>query len=276
MVPLDAKEVTLPDGTFVENGAMFHRNFLTDPATRKFISQANIEAFIPCGGFKDTINHANVHGFLDNFQELKFIVEGANIFFDDASRRHIATATTIKHIKDSSANKGGVFSSSIAEVLTAFLLGEDYEEKLLEDVATKWALIKDIMLLVDKYSVAETSMLIHIHEATSIPLFELSEKTSEQIFALQTVCEENLPAILEDESLVRQIMENYIPGILITKLGREAIMRILNSDEIKAYRDAIITKKISSMAFYKYGLEWDAFMAKITEDFFSAVASIVE
>ncbi|MBF0202344.1 MAG: NAD-glutamate dehydrogenase [Desulfamplus sp.] len=276
MVPMNAREITLPDGTFVENGAIFHRNFLTDPANRKFISQADIKAFIPCGGFKDTINHANVNGFLNNFQELKFIVEGANVFFDDASRRHIATLTGIKQIKDSSANKGGVFSSSIAEVLTAFLLGEDYEEKLLKDVATKWALTRDIMVLVSRYASEETGMLIKIHEADSIPLFELSEKTSERIFALQAVCEENLPQILEDGELVWKIMENYIPGILITKLGREAIMKTLNSDEIRYYRDAIITKKLSSMAFYKYGLGWDMFMESVDKDFFGAIATVFE
>lgn len=276
MVPLKAKEVTLPDGTFVENAAVFHRNFLTDPATRKYVGHANIQAFIPCGGFKDTINHTNVQRFLANFQELKFIVEGANVFFDDASRRYIAKKTGIKHIKDSSANKGGVFSSSIAEVLTAFLLGEDYEEKLQKDVAFKWALIKDILLLVDKYAAAETAMLIQIHEASGEPLFELSEKTSERIFAFQAVCEEKLPEILANESAVWQVMEHYIPGILIRKLGRETIMAILNSEEISAYRDAIITKKLASLAFYKFGPEWDGFMEKAEGDFGSAVEFILE
>lgn len=275
MVPIASREVTLPDGTFIENSAMFHRTFLTDPANRRFIEKANIQAFIPCGGFKDTINHSNVHNFVSVFKELKFIVEGANVFFDDASRRYLATSTSIKQIKDSSANKGGVFSSSIAEVLTAFLLGEDYEDKLLKDVPTKWALTRDIMLLVDKYSSLETGMLIKIHEADpSVPLFTLSEKTSEQIFALQDICEEKIETILADEPSVWKVMENYIPQILISKLGKETIMNILNSEELMSYRNAIITKKLSSMAFYKYGLEWDAFMKKVNSDFTGAVASI--
>ena len=84
-VAMSAKNVTLPDGTLVEDGTLFHRTFLTDPANRKRIQAADIRAFIPCGGFKDTINHSNVKGFLENFKELAFIVEGANVFFDDAS-----------------------------------------------------------------------------------------------------------------------------------------------------------------------------------------------
>lgn len=276
MVPLNGKEITLPDGTFIENGAIFHRNFLTDPANRKYIEAADIQAFIPCGGFKDTINHSNVNAFLGNFKELKFIVEGANVFFDDAARRHIAFQTGIKQIKDSSANKGGVFSSSVAEVLTAFLLGEEYEEKLMEDIDTKWALTRDIMQLVEKYAAAETGMLIQIHEDTRTPLFQLSEITSEQIFALQAICEEKLSLILENQDLVWKIMETYIPAILVTKLGREAIMKTLNSDAISAYRDAIVTKKLSSMAFYKYGREWDAFLEKVTKDFSTAVGTIFD
>ena len=276
MVPLKAKEITLPDGAFVENAAVFHRNFLTDPFSRKYIRRAGIQAFIPCGGFKDTIHHTNVQAFLNNFQELKFIVEGANVFFDDASRRHIAKHTTIKQIKDSSANKGGVFSSSIAEVLTAFLLGEDYEEKLQKDIPFKWALIKNIMSLVDRYAAAETAILIQIHEKTGTPLFELSERTSEQIFAFQAVCEERLPGILADPSAVWKIMENYVPEILIRKLGRKAIMGILNSEEISAYRDAIITKKLASMAFYKFGPGWDEFMDKAVKDFASTVQAILQ
>ncbi|MCP4722971.1 MAG: NADP-specific glutamate dehydrogenase GdhA, partial [Desulfobacteraceae bacterium] len=106
-VQLKAKNITLPDGTFVEDGAIFHRNFLTDPDNRKYIEKANIQAFIPCGGFKDTINHGNVRQFASQFKELKFIVEGANVFFDDTARRYIAGSTQISQIKDTSANKGG-------------------------------------------------------------------------------------------------------------------------------------------------------------------------
>ena len=189
-VPITAKNVKLPDGTLIEDGAMFHRNFLTDIDNRELIRQANIGAFIPCGGVKDTVNHGNVKRFLALFQELRFIVEGANVFFDDASRRHIATSTAIKQIKDTTANKGGVFSSSIAEVLTGFLLQDDYEEKLLNHTETRWELIRNVMSLVERHARAETSMLIRIHETDpSVPLFVLSEQTSERIFALQDLFE---------------------------------------------------------------------------------------
>ena len=276
VVPLTAQRFTLPDGTVVEDGALFHRSFLTNPENRKYIGVADIRAFIPCGGFKDTINHGNVKGFLENFRELAFIVEGANVFFDDAARRYIATQSAVKQIKDSTANKGGVFSSSVSEVLTAFLFGDDYEENLLKDMETRWGLIGDIMGLVDTHSRAEADMLIRIHEADpSVPLFDLSERTSEQIFALQSLLEERIADILEDDELVWRIMEHYIPAILVQRLGKERIMEKFNVPELQPYRDAIITKKLSSMAFYRYGLDWEAFLQRVETGFAEAVKAVV-
>ena len=274
-VPITARNVTLPDGRLVADGAMFHRNFLVDPDNRELIRAANIGAFIPCGGFKDTVNHGNVKRFLALFQELRFIVEGANVFFDDAARRHIAT-TTIKQIKDTTANKGGVFSSSIAEVLTGFLLQDDYEEKLLNHTDTRWELIGNVLSLVDTHARAETSMLLKLHEADpSVPLFVLSEQTSEQIFALQDLFQARIAEILADEELVWRILLHYIPGVLIRQLGREAILSTLHTQELTAYRDAILTKKLASMAFYAFGDRWTEFLAGIEADFAAAVGRIL-
>ncbi|MCG8531209.1 MAG: hypothetical protein MI749_11145, partial [Desulfovibrionales bacterium] len=251
-VPLRGKNITLPDGTLVEDGAIFHRNFITDPANRKYIEQANIQAFIPCGGFKDTINQSNVAAFVDLFKELRFIVEGANVFFADAARRYIAGETKILQIKDSSANKGGVFSSSVAEVLTAFLFENDYEAKLLEDPVTRWALIRDMLTMVSTYAGLEAQMLLDVHgKDSSVPLFVLSEVTSEKIFAFQKQVEEQLDAITADRDLMMKIFSAYVPGVLMENLGGETVLDIMNSEKMTAYRNAIVTKKLASLAFYK-------------------------
>jgi glutamate dehydrogenase len=276
-VPLKGKDISLPDGTFVADGAMFHRNFITDPANRKFIEQANIQAFIPCGGFKDTINQRNVKDFTSLFSELRFIVEGANVFFDDSARRYIAKKTGILQIKDSSANKGGVFSSAVAEVLTAFLFEDDYEKRLLEDVSTRWALIRDMLNLVRTHACNETAMLLEIHEKNpETPLFVLSELTSEQIFAFQTQVADAMDAILVDEDLLWQVMVAYIPGVLVKILGREAILGIMNAEKLRAYRNAIVTKKLASTAFYRHGSEWDAYVASTRKGFVPAMKALFE
>jgi len=270
MVPLTAKDITLPDGTRIEDGALFHRTFLADAGNRKYIHEANIRAFIPCGGFKDTINGRNVKPFVENFQELQFIVEGANVFFDDVARRYIATTTDILQIKDSTANKGGVFSSSIAEVLTGFLFQDQYEEQLLNDQETRWALIKEIIQLGERYSRQETELLLQLYDMDPmVPLFDLSERTSEQIFALQSHLMTRLDRILADEELVWLVMQHYIPSVLIDKLGRKAIMAILGTAQLQTYRDAIVAKKLASMAYYRFGTNWENFLQELDTDFFA-------
>ena len=143
------------------------------------------------------------------------------------------------------------------------------------DKATRWALIRDIMMLVKTNASVETDMLIRIHEKDpQVPLFVLSEKTSEQIFSFQAIVAEHMDAILSDENLLWVILEAYIPAILVKSLGREAILRILNSDKLKAYRNAIITKKLSAIAFYENGLNWDAYMEKANSDFPGTVRAL--
>ncbi|PIE57003.1 MAG: NADP-specific glutamate dehydrogenase GdhA [Desulfobulbus propionicus] len=273
-VPLGARNVHLPDGSVIDDGTVFHRDFLTNPANRKWIAQAGIGAFIPCGGFKDTINRSNVNPFLELFQELRFIVEGANVFFDDAARRTIAQAGILQ-IKDSSANKGGVYSSSVAEVLTAFLLGNQYEEKLLNDQKIRWSLIRDIITSVEEYARAETAMLLTLHKRDpKVPLFELSELTSEQIFSLQALAEQRLDEFLGDPELVWQVLVRYIPPVLVRVLGREKILALLSSPELMSYRNAILTKKLAAMAFYRFGMEWEQLVEEFTDDFIGTARKV--
>jgi glutamate dehydrogenase len=277
LVPFSARHVRLPDGTVVENGALFHRNFLSTPENRRFIREADIQAFIPCGGFKDTVNRGNVRHFLSVFKELRFIVEGANVFFEEAARRTIAATTPIKHIKDITANKGGVFSSAIAEVLPALLLEEDYEAGLIHDERSRWALIREVMMRVARNARLETEMLIRIHDADpEIALFALSERTSEQILELQDICLRNLADILQDQNLVWAVLERYIPATLIEMVGKESILHKLDSATLQPYRDAIITKKLSSLAFYKYGAEWKLFYARLQTNFIKGIRGVID
>ena len=161
-------------------------------------------------------------------------------------------------------------------MLTGFLLQDDYEERLLNHTDTRWELIGNVLSLVDTHARAETSMLLKLHEADpSMPLFVLSEQTSEQIFTLQDLFQARITEILADEELVWRILLHYIPEVLIRQLGREAILSTLHTPELTAYRDAILTKKLASMAFYAFGDRWDEFLAGIEADFAAAVGRIL-
>jgi glutamate dehydrogenase len=256
------RNVTLPDGTLIEDGAFFHSHVLTAPESQTFLRQARLRAFIPCGGQKDTINFANVRAFLMNFPDLRLIVEGANVFFDDSAREVIAQESAIVQIKDSTANKGGVTSSSLAEVLTAFLLGEDYERLLVDDMHTRYRLVRELLGIVGDNARAETEMLLDLHAAApTVPLYRLSVQTSERLLAFQERLRGRLGRILADAGLVRRVVLAYVPRVLVDILGADLLLERLAAPELQAYRAAIVTKKLAALALYRHAVAWEDFLA---------------
>ncbi|MDH7568653.1 MAG: NADP-specific glutamate dehydrogenase GdhA, partial [Armatimonadota bacterium] len=274
-VPRTPGPVRLPDGTEVPDGAYFHRRFLVDPAVRRLVADAHIQAFLPCGGFKDTINGENVGVFLQNFPELRVIVEGANVFFSDAARDWIARESNILQIKDSTANKGGVTCSAIAEVLSMFLLGDRYERVLVHDARLRSRFIGSIFQLIAHNAVAETRVLLNLRRKTGVPLHTLSVTTSEALLSLQDRLYRHLEAIAADKEVVDAVIRAYVPAVLLEHLGLKRVLSLLNRPELRAYRDAILTKKIAAMALYRYAEEWEALTRRVEEDCLGTVREIV-
>lgn len=274
-VPATAARVFLPDGTMVDDSAFFHRDFLFNPEMRAYIRKADIRACLPCGGFKVGVTGRTVTFFLENFKELEFIVEGAGLFFDNGARRHIATNACIRHLKDSTANKGGVFSSVMAEILPALLLGDQYETAVLEDFNVCQELIQEVLCLVETHAIAETNILIRRCKADPhTPLFAQSDKAGEEVLALQEIFRIRLDNILKQKNQVWKILAAYVPKTLVKLMGKKRIMDILNSDSMREYRDAVITKQLAATAFYRFGLEWEHFMAALEKDFTGIVAGL--
>jgi len=265
-IPRTSESCTLPDGTWVEDGSYFHRTFLSDSALRDLIAQAGIQVFVPCGGLKDTINANNVRPFLELFRELQVIVEGANVFFDDTAREMIARKSGIVQIRDSSANKGGVTSSSVAEVLPAFLLAERYDEVFVNDLKFKSELVRCVFALITRNAVAETEMLLNLHARTGTPLYQLSVDTSEQLLVLQKWLFQRLDLILQHSEIVSLAVKSYVPGVLVEKVGIAGILRILGNPEMQAYRNAVLTKSIAATALYQNALEWTDFLSRLQSD----------
>lgn len=273
-VPRVAGEFKLPDGTVIPDAQFFHRNFLTDPQMRKYIAEAGIQAFVPCGGFKDTINGDNVQGFLELFQELQIIVEGANVFFDDASREYIARQSSILHIKDSSANKGGVTCSAIAEVLTAFVLGERYDAVLVDNPDTRSELIRAVFDLIAANTAAETQALLNLYESSGEPLYSLSIRTSLELLEMQDYLTERLDEILPLSDVIKQVIEGYVPEVLLKEQGLTKVKNLLNRAELQSYRNAIVTKKLAALALYRYAADWDGFQKRLQADFIGTLRGL--
>jgi len=123
------------------------------------------------------------------------------------------------------------------------------------------------MLLVEEYARIETAMLLDLHRQDKESyLFELSEQSSELIFDFQDYLEEHLAEILADLELTWAIIKAYTQKVLIETLGKDHIMTVLAADDLKPYRNAILTKKAASTAFYKYYASWDAYRKEAAGD----------
>lgn len=274
-IPRSRGAFQLPGGKMVDDGFYFHRSFLTNPQARDLIQEAGIRAFIPCGGAKDAINGGNVGRFLGLFRELRVIVEGANLFFDDKARQVIAEESAILQIRDSTANKGGVTSSSLAEVLPAFLLGENYEKVLVENRQTRLALIRSVFELVIRNAVAETRMLLELRRQTGIPLYRLSRVTSERLLDLQKQLCAKLDGLLARPGVVEAALQAYVPSALLAGMGLPQIVEVLQSPELVAYRNAMITKKIAALALYRFAGEWEQVLERFEADLIGTVGEIL-
>jgi len=100
------------------------------------------DAFIPAGGRPNTIDIQNYKNFLkaDGTPSSPLIVEGANIFITDEARQALWEDAGVVIVKDSSANKCGVLTSSY-EICAAMMLSEeeffDNKNAIVDEVLVK-------------------------------------------------------------------------------------------------------------------------------------------
>ncbi len=107
------------------------------------------DAFIPAGGRPSTIDMTNYNKYLtdDGTPSARLIVEGANLFISNEARQALYDEAGVMIVKDSSANKCGVITSSY-EICASMLLDEneffENKEAIVEEVIEK---LKDLAKL---------------------------------------------------------------------------------------------------------------------------------
>lgn len=211
---------------------------------RNNLHQTKTDIFIPAGGRPRTLNSSNWETYLDEKGEptSKAIVEGANLYLTPHARQMLEEKGCLI-IKDSSANKGGVISSSY-EVLASLTMSK---EEFLKDKAP---LMEEILAIIKERAEDEAKLLLRSHSETNLPLTALSEKVSEKINNYMYSLLDHLLGIELNDELVRALL-NYCPPLLVKKYKE----RILN-DVPDSHKKAIIACYLASKAVYKKGLSW--------------------
>lgn len=215
---------------------------------RYTVHQTVTDIFIPAGGRPRTLNLSNYTDFLDltGNPTSKGIIEGANLYLTQEGRRELEKLGVLI-IKDSSANKGGVITSSL-EVL----IGLTVPEKDFLD--NKFLIMKEVLSIIKKRAKNEAELLLKTHAETGAFLTDISDEISKKINTFTY----ELLSYLEPKKLshdpnnpLMQCLMNYCPKF-IQDGYKDAILNKIPD----LHQKAIISCYIAAKMVYTKGLEW--------------------
>jgi len=215
------------------------------------IFSTKADLFIPAGGRPETVDEGNYHRFFaaDGSPTAQAIVEGANSFITPQARDRLQEQGIVI-MRDASANKCGVISSSY-EVIANLLMSDE------EFLAEKERYVSDVLEILNKRAADEARLILARHrEADGTRLYtEISDDISREINAhysrLFELFRRN-PELCSDK-LLRKALLTHLPRLI-----RESRKYRTRLNEIpEKYRYAILASEIASSLVYKSNRETD-------------------
>nr|AGT02762.1 glutamate dehydrogenase [Angomonas desouzai] len=270
LVLTEEKNVKLPDGTVVEDGARFRDEF-------HFLPYSNGDVFVPCGGRPRSVTLDNVGRFLripdadgegmlaGKFEKIpkeqlkfKYIIEGANLFITQDARVALERCGVVL-FKDASTNKGGVTSSSL-EVYAGLCLSDEEHAKHMcvhkgqpvPEFYKKY--VEEI-----KDRIQENARL----EFNAIWAESLKDPKTPRIYIADRLSQKNVNMranmlnsdLFENKQLVRYILKEYTPKTILELVDIDTIMQRVPV----GYQHAICAMSLVSKYVYSSGLHANEF-----------------
>ncbi len=193
------------------------------------------DIFMPCGGRPSTLNINNYLDYLPNGKaSSRAIVEGGNSFITPEARIKLQDAG-IPIVKDASANKCGVITSSY-EILSGLLLDVEEFQK------DKAEIVKEVLAKLAKLAQGEAEWLFTMHKATGKYLTDLTEELSGTINKKNAAIAEYFS--IYPEELKDEIILANLPKILAEKYA-DRLSRLP-----KEYRTVIASVELATRIVY--------------------------
>jgi len=213
--------------------------------------------FVPCGGRPDAIDGFNVKEYLaqggvaNSGNRFQYIVEGANLFISQEARIELEKAGVILY-KDSSANKGGVTSSSL-EVLAALSMNDEEFGAHMQVKGDKvpefyQRYVVEVQSKIEENARLEFEAIWNENEKSKIFRSQLTDMFSEKINKIKDVIGHS--SLFEDKVLREKVLRRALPQELVSQLGFEVIMSRLPEN----YIQSIFAAYIASRFVYQFGL----------------------
>ncbi|CAK7221562.1 NAD-dependent glutamate dehydrogenase [Sporothrix curviconia] len=237
--------ITLPSGEVVANGTAFRNTYhLRDTGMT--------DMFVPCGGRPESIDLVSVNKIIkDGKSIVPYIVEGANLFITQDAKNRLESAGCVL-IKDASANKGGVTSSSL-EVLASLSFDDaGFRQHMCHDdkgVAPEFykAYVKEVQNKIQENARLEFEAIWREHEETGVSRSVLSDKLSVAITKLDEELQKS--DLWEDERIRRHVLGDALPKLLLDQIGLDTIIQRVPD----AYLRAIFGSFLASRFVYEFG-----------------------
>ena len=200
------------------------------------------DLFIPGGGRPETIDEDNWKRFLlpDGKPSARAIIEGANSFITPAARLRLQEAGVVI-MRDASANKCGVISSSY-EIIANLLLSEE------EFLANKKTYVAGVLAILEKRAADEARLILDRWRKTGRPCTEISDSISGEInanYARLFAFFQARPELCLTDPFKKAIL-SHLPAILREPKFRQRLTRLPAK-----YRSAILAAEIGSSMVYR-------------------------
>jgi glutamate dehydrogenase len=211
------------------------------------------DLFIPAGGRPETIDDQNWRSFLDvnGVPSSGVIIEGANSYITPEARIQLQKSGVVL-MRDSSANKCGVISSSY-EIIANLLLSER------EFLEQKERYVGDVLAILEKRAADEARLILRrrMESGNTLLYSEISETISHNINRLYSqlfdffssrpeLCLQapfrqavlsHLPRMLSESALYRQrirkLPQKYLCAILAAEIGSSLVYSGSRDDDFE-------------------------------------------
>ncbi|MSN27070.1 MAG: amino acid dehydrogenase [Geobacter sp.] len=217
----------------------------------RLVFEVKADLFIPAGGRPETIDGHNWRSFLDEngVPTSKVIVEGANSYITPEARVSLQESGVVL-MRDASANKCGVISSSY-EIIANLLLSER------EFMEQKDRYAGDVLDILEKRAADEARLILQRHkEAGGTLLYsDISETISKNINSLYTRLFDFFSSHAELclQAPFRQALMSHLPRMLReTPVYRQRVRKLPQK-----FLCAILAAEIGSSLVYSGSRETD-------------------
>ena len=239
--------IEVPGLGLVESGFKFRNEFHLHPLSSSLV-------FVPCGGRPEAVDINNVSQCFDEHEKpkWKYVVEGANLFFTQEARLRLEKSGVVI-IKDASANKGGVTSSSL-EVLAALSFSDEEFEK---NMTVKNGVVPDfyreyittVHAVIEGNARNEFECLWREHQRTGRAFSHLTDDVSNKIVRLNEELQHT--SLWDNRDLRIAVLQKALPNILLRTVGIEKLMQRVpdgKSRDVSPCVSANLTKVVSISA----------------------------